>query len=103
MRNINKFESLSDFNVYLFILIGNDAFSYCSYLSEIILIDGLTTLGAGMFYMQGGATLLPSISIPSSVIIIGKGLQLFISNIFGILFHFDVKLMDSVCIIKIII
>ena len=53
-------------------LIGSLVFGFCTSLSRVVLIDGLTILGVNMFYMQGVATLLSSITIPSTVTNIGR-------------------------------
>ena len=53
-------------------LLGINAFRFCSSLTQVVLADGLTTFGVYMFYMGGGNSLLSSITIPSSLIIIGK-------------------------------
>ena len=50
---------------------GYQAFSYCSYLSQVILTIGLTVIGGNMFYMGGGMSMLSSITIPSTVTSIG--------------------------------
>ena len=52
--------------------VGNNAFRFCSSLTQVVLTDGLNVLGVYMFYMGGANTLLSSITIPSSVIIIGR-------------------------------
>ena len=57
---------------HLIDIIGDNAFYYCSSLTQVVLTDGLTVLGAFMFYMSKDFTLLPSIIVPSSLISIGK-------------------------------
>lgn len=53
-------------------LIGENPFARCSSLTLVVLTSGLTILGVGFFNMETGATLLLSITIPSTVIIIGR-------------------------------
>ena len=50
---------------------GSQSFYSCSSLSQIILTNGLSVIGYGMFYM-GGTTLLSSIVIPSTTISFGE-------------------------------
>ena len=57
--------------------VGSFAFQICSSLSEVILTNGLTTIGASMFFMSDGngnpvPTSLGSIIIPSTVTNIGR-------------------------------
>ena len=52
-------------------LIGGSAFYQCSSLTEVLLTGGLTILGGGMFNM-GVTTLLPLITIPSTVTSTGR-------------------------------
>ena len=56
----------------LSMLIGDGAFQYCSSLSKVELTSGLTVIGRQMFFIDGGATLLSSITIPSTVTSIGR-------------------------------
>ena len=57
---------------HIFISIGDGAFYKCSSLSRVELTNGLTLIGERMFYMFDGATLLSSVTIPSTLTAIGK-------------------------------
>ena len=52
--------------------VGSGAFLRCTSLKEIVLINGLTVIGMGMFYMST----LKSVMIPSTVTNIGEDLLL---------------------------
>ena len=58
--------------IILSILKGSQAFQYCSSLTQMVLTDGLLVLGANMFDMGTGFTLLSSITVPSTVTSFGR-------------------------------
>ena len=61
------------------IILGDSAFSACSALSDVVFINGLTMIGTYMFLMNAGiisysptSTALKTITIPSTITIVGK-------------------------------
>ena len=64
-------------NTLLLLFIGDGVFTWCSGLSQVILINGLTIIGYLMFNMWTGSppssTQLKSTTIPSTITSIGKG------------------------------
>ena len=54
------------------VVLGGQVFWTCTFLSQIVLTSGLTVIGVQMFYMNGKATLLGSIAIPSTITFIGQ-------------------------------
>lgn len=58
--------------LHIYLLLGDETFGLCSSITEIVLTNGLTVIGNYMFDMFAAATLLTSISIPSSVTFFGK-------------------------------
>ena len=56
-------------------ILGNFAFSQCSFLSQVTFVNGLTVIGFGMFAMSNGhsnPTFLKTVTIPSTVTTIGS-------------------------------
>ena len=58
--------------IYCTCLLGQSAFYQCSVLSSVTLISGLTVIGNYAFDMGNGPTKLTTVTIPSTVTLIGE-------------------------------
>ena len=79
LKKIAIFDFPYDFSILLNCMsLGYYAFAYCSFLTQVALTSGLKVIGDYMFYIGGGATTLRSITIPSSIISVGRLVKFYV-------------------------
>ena len=59
---------------YFVIILGGSVFGFCSQLSDVTFVNGLTIIGSNILNMNGKDSALESLIIPSTVTSVGEEL-----------------------------